>query len=86
MMNESIEAAKVQREDLSRAEAITVADFSTALSGGILRAIEARKRPGAGGVIDWRPWIWAGWIIGDGPFGPGGGPFDPGTIKDQQPF
>lgn len=84
MKNESIEAVRGPREDLSRAEAITVADFSTALSGGVLRAIDARKRP-SGGVTDFRPWVWAGWIIGDGPL-PGGG-FNPGNIKDQQqPF
>jgi hypothetical protein len=63
-------------EGLGRAESITLTDFSTALSAGIIRAIDARGtvkvRP------EWRPWIWAGWIIGDGPLGPGGGPFGPG--------
>lgn len=60
---------------LERAEKITVADFSASLSAGILTAIEARRPKTSVGGIDFRPWIWAGWIIGDGPFGPGGGPF-----------
>ena len=52
----------------SRASTVTVADFSEALSTGVLRAIDARK-------IDlkkpkyFQNWVWAGWIIGDGPFG-----------------
>jgi hypothetical protein len=48
---------------------VELADFSAALTTGVLRAVEAR-RPVLG--PDWRPWIWAGWIIGEG--GPLGDP------------
>ena len=77
-------ATREAKEALARAEKITLADFSTSLSSGILTAIDARRRPPIGGVIDWRPWIWAGWIIGDGPFGPNGGPFNDGGFGGPQ--
>lgn len=70
-------SAKRSQEALRRAEQVTLTDFSTALSAGILAAIEARERPAPGG-IDWRPWVWAGWMIGDGPWGPFG-PDGPGV-------
>lgn len=58
-------------EALGRAERITLTDFTAAISAGALTAIEAR-RPKTGSAIDFRPWIWAGFIIGDGPWGPNG--------------
>ena len=77
-------AAKAARVDL--------ADFTETVTTGVLRALDARRIAGGDiGVSDrWRPWIWAGWIIGDGgpfgqggpggPLGPGGGaPFGPGA-------
>jgi hypothetical protein len=60
------------KEALERAERVTVADFSASLSSGILTAIEARRPKAGASGIDWRPFIWAGWIIGDGPWGPSG--------------
>ena len=72
------------KEALARAEKITLADFTASISAGALTAIEARRpKPGSG--IDFRPWIWAGFIIGDGPWGPpgpfgGDGPFGGGGI------
>lgn len=53
----------IDAEALTKAEAVTLADFSTAMSSGILRALDARKP----GDRKWLPWVWAGWIIGDGP-------------------
>lgn len=51
---------------------VDLADFSAALTSGVLRAVEARRPARRPGLIDWRPWIWAGWIIGEG--GPLGDP------------
>ena len=60
-------AAKASKsESLPPAQGVSLADFSTALSDGVLRAIDARGRHG---LPDWRPWIWAGWMLGDSPFG-----------------
>ena len=59
----------------SKAASVDLVDFSSALSAGVLRAMDARSRADQ---ERFRPWIWAGWIIGpDGPFGPTG-PFGPG--------
>jgi hypothetical protein len=62
-------------ETLPKASSVDLVDFSSALSAGLLRAIDARSK------VDqerFRPWIWAGFIIGpDGPFGPTG-PLGPG--------
>lgn len=74
------ELIKAQKEALKRAEQITLADFSASLSSGILTALEARRIDPKEGGLRWRPWIWAGWIIGDSPFNPNGplggdGPF-----------
>ena len=66
-------------QSLTRAESVSLADFSTALSSGVLRAMEARSLSGRKDV---RPWIWAGWIIGEGPFGPYN-PMDPGGPLGQ---
>ena len=56
----------------SRAESVSLTDFSEALSTGVLRAIDARKieikKP------ELMPWIWAGWWIGNGPWRGQGGP------------
>ena len=58
-----------------RADSISLEEFSSALTAGILRAMDSRE-PGKDHVR--RPWVWAGWIIGDefGPIGPLG-PFGP---------
>ena len=45
---------------------VDLADFSTALTHGVLRAVEARKQPSGPKL----PVIWAGWMIGEqGPLG-----------------
>jgi hypothetical protein len=59
---------------------IDVGEFAEALSTGVLRALDRRALDEPGFK---RPWIWAGWIIGDdlgplGPFGPAG-PQGPGA-------
>jgi hypothetical protein len=67
-----------------KAPKIDLADFSTAISAGVLRALDARSTAGTGSTSRFRPWIWAGFIMGpegpEGPFGPGGpgGPGSPG--------
>lgn len=76
-MDNQATGAKVRESAAaSRAANVTLADFSEALSTGVLRAIDARKLD-----IDtkdrFKPWIWAGWWIGNqGPFD--GGTFGPG--------
>lgn len=91
MLEDRILAAKSNSRDtsLGGAESLSLSDFTAALSSGVLRATSARQLPG---LKDWRPWIWAGWIIGDGPFGPFGSnqpnepPSGPGgalTVRDH---
>lgn len=83
-MQEREQSAAAASRSVPKAARIDLAEFSEALSTGVLRAIEARRlapdfdRPDQ---FDWRPWIWAGWIIGTGgPFDPSGpgGPFGGG--------
>ncbi len=84
-MQEREQATGPAGKPVNRAARIDLEDFAEALSSGVLRAIEARRANPAVGrphQVNWRPWIWAGWIIGDegpfGPFGPGEGPLGPG--------
>jgi hypothetical protein len=72
------EREQAANQGAGRAARVELSDFAEALSSGVVRALE--RRPGSGTVTDWRPWIWAGWIIGpDGPVGPlSGGPFERG--------
>jgi hypothetical protein len=67
-----------------RAPRIDLADFSTAITTGVLRALDARSVAESSqlqAVELRRPWIWAGFILGPegpgGPIGPGG-PEGPG--------
>lgn len=46
---------------------IDLEDFASALTSGVLRAVKARQSSDG---EPFRPWIWAGWILGeDGPLG-----------------
>ena len=66
------------KETLARAEKVTLTDFSAALTSGVLSAIEARRPPDGAAGLNWRKWIWAGFIIGDGVPPIGDGPPGPG--------
>ncbi|MEA1013813.1 hypothetical protein [Sphingosinicella sp. LY1275] len=81
VMGEQDNADRAMME--SRASSVGVADFSEALSSGVLRALDAQlARPISGKTF--KPWIWAGiWIGPDGPFGGGGGPFGGGGPLGQ---
>lgn len=79
-----------ERESAAKAERaarIELADFSEALSTGVMRAMDARGirvNPELEDQFNLKPWIWFGWIIGNdgggGPFGGGSGPGGPGPI------
>lgn len=69
-------------KNLEKASRVDLAEFSEALSTGVMRAMDARgirANPELGDRLNLKPWIWCGWIIGNddvfGPLGGGGGPF-----------
>jgi hypothetical protein len=76
-----------ERESAAKAARIDLADFSEALSTGVMRAMDARAigtKPELDDRLNLKPWIWCGWIIGNddvfGPLGGGRGPGGPGPI------
>jgi hypothetical protein len=83
-----------QKPSVERAVQVDLSDFAEALTSGVIRALDRRAVAGIteDNIRLWRPWIWAGWIMGpDGPNGPisegplGGGPFGDSERPGDRP-
>ncbi len=75
MDDEGMDARARESAAPSRAASVSLADFSEAISSGILRALDAREREG--GPATPRHWVLFGGWIGDGMIAPPGPPGTP---------